>query len=701
VAVIRKTWPPLWTTLRMLSLCGYAVAAVITVVFVFVLNDQGQDLLRISAERAVSAWNLLFLPGTAALALTVWYTARLLLGRKFETQRLEPGNAPRVQRWLPRILGVAVPLSVACGLLRLAGDTHQRQLSALIVAYLALSALVFCFVTFRRALPSVAVRKMLEDRVEALEGWYLIAAIACPILGFVLLGAFMIWPVALPQWLGAPAILMLGLAGIVQFGSMALTYLPLARGQPPATAPVLALAVVFGLWLDNHYLRLDDEPAQLSRLPPAGHYAAWRRAGPEPVPVAGREPVIVVAAAGGGVRAAWWTATNLAELQSLAGFGDSLYAISGVSGGSLGAAAFVVLRETLGPQSPAVLREKVRAVLGTDFLSPVVAGWLFPDLAQRFFPVSVRAADRQRFLELSWERAVGAALGPAPNPFAQAFTDFYAANSARPPALLLNATLVASGRRAIVSNIDTAEFTDSVDLLAADLSTRAVRFSAAVGASARFTYVSPAGTLTWTDAKRGGNPAERKLRLVDGGYFENSGAATAADLLVALLDEHAGRLFPILVLIRNDPGAPPVCRRTAAEAWSDLSRDAAPVWANGLLDEVSAPVRALLNARTARARIAEVDAARLFEANGGAVIELPLAAVLQTAVAAARGDEEEIRELVARAIEPPLGWSLSGDVRDGMDRVLTGREGGLGAEYSMLEGLLEGNSAAYVPCRAR
>jgi hypothetical protein len=99
--------------------------------------------------------------------------------------------------------------------------------------------------------------------------------------------------------------------------------------------------------------------------------------------------------------------------------------------------------------------------------------------------------------------------------------------------------------------------------------------------------------------------------------------------------------------------------------------------------------------------LAEVDAAREFEANDGAVIELPLSAVLQTAVTRAKGDQAKLKRLKERAIEPPLGWSLSNDVRDEIHRVLADGEGGLSREYAILRELLEGNHLNYPPCRAR
>jgi hypothetical protein len=463
------------------------------------------------------------------------------------------------------------------------------------------------------------------------------------VLSFGLLIAFMVWPVSLPQYLGAPAIAVAGAAGIALFGSMVLTYWFLANGAPAGTTLVLAIAFVFGFVNDNHYVRLADKVAPLTRAAPAQHYVDWRAQHPVRGAPGAREPVILVAASGGGIRAAYWTASVLAAMDSIPGFADNLFAISGISGGILGEATYLALkRDQLdgGQQQPVLPR--VRSVLAHDFLSPVAAGMLFPDLAQRFFFVPIPWADRQRFLEASWEDA----LGPSPNAFTRGFTDLYAANGRdRLPSVLLNATVVETGSRAIVSNMDVTGFSDTVDLLANGYSTQKARLSAAAGMSARFTYVSPAGSLTGPDGT--------KMRVVDGGYFENFGAVSAMDVLTALRTGHPN-LFPILVLIRNDPRAASVCERSNEIQSMQLSPIARGPRSNELVSEVVAPPGGPPQGpRGPRAARGDHGRQRV-EAMGGAVVEISLAAVTQVELRAAQSSEakETVRR---RTLEPPLG----------------------------------------------
>jgi hypothetical protein len=50
----------------------------------------------------------------------------------------------------------------------------------------------------------------------------------------------------------------LGVVGISLFGTGVLTYLPMSNGAPPLTLAVLLLALVSGIWNDNHAVRVGD-----------------------------------------------------------------------------------------------------------------------------------------------------------------------------------------------------------------------------------------------------------------------------------------------------------------------------------------------------------------------------------------------------------------------------------------------------------
>jgi hypothetical protein len=196
------------------------------------------------------------------------------------------------------------------------------------------------------------------------------------------------------------------------------------------------------------------------------------------------------------------------------------------------------------------------------------------------------------------------------------------------PALLLNATRVETGTRLVVSPImvDATSFAEAGDALSAVTAGRGQDLPLVTAAhlSARFPYISPAGRF------RGGH-------VVDGGYFENSGAATALDVLAGLGDAAFADVEPVVVRITNSFPPSPHGAGTREDRW-----------ANDLL----APPRTLLRTRDARG----VNSAR----------ELDRAVRLRhppgCAITVALGGQE--------AVNPPLSWVLSRATRRALDAQL-------------------------------
>jgi len=111
--------------------------------------------------------------------------------------------------------------------------------------------------------------------------------------------------------------------------------------------------------------------------------------------------IYIIAAEGGGIRSAYWTAGALAKLhENHPDLMRRTYAMSGVSGGSLGLATFNIhYRDYCLPQSEVASRDSLKEILGKDYLSPLLAGMLFPDMVQRFLPWPMPVLDRARRLE--------------------------------------------------------------------------------------------------------------------------------------------------------------------------------------------------------------------------------------------------------------------------------------------------------------
>ena len=476
------------------------------------------------------------------------------------------------------------------------------------------------------------------------------------------LAGFTFVPVPLGRWIGPLWILSLFVANAVFIGS--LTVWIGKRYNIPVVSTALVLALVFSVWNDNHVVRTLDQSGGsgvASRATLQEQFDAWiQDIGPRPGGT-GATPVVLVAGSGGGLRAAYWTAMSLAAIQDGGpDFARHIFAISGVSGGSLGGALFTALvndgvagscvapgREAAPADSSGKLSGSyascVRRFMSDDFLSPVLAKLAAPDFLQWFLPVPIKQFDRAIALEQSWEESYRRTTNH--DTFAGGFLAFFSnpAQRARMPLLFLNSTHVETGRRYIhmpvinpPGGVGTLDAGDVLHFLGKDL-----RLSTAVHNSARFTYVSPAGRLTRAAAEGG--------HLVDGGYFENSGLTTLREIFEFL--KTAGTLDMYVLYLCNDP--------------FDCSAQEKETFPSTTADELLSPIRALLKTRDARGSLARAILAQRAGPDHFFQLSVCKDAPPKTVK---QGSETETAR--ARVYSPPLGWLLSKLARDWMDASL-------------------------------
>jgi hypothetical protein len=285
-----------------------------------------------------------------------------------------------------------------------------------------------------------------------------------------------------------------------------------------------------------------------------------------------RLPVVIVAASGGASRAAAWliASMRMLDFKTDGDFGRNLFAISGVSGGALGAATYTRLVRAQGRADGSVdwdapeTRAAVAHFATRDLLSGSIATYFLNDMfGSMVGPLWTWAGvpDRNAALEDTFDAMWAANKGFAlPPHVADGFLGlrFSAQSESRAPVellphLLLNGTDVVSGKRLITSTIrspaDKQLFADSGDFLA--MVGRDIRLSTAVTNSARFPFVSPAGRFVSSE-KMGG----AAYQIVDGGYFENYGARTVWELARAIEELNAQdptlNVVPVVVVISND-----------------------------------------------------------------------------------------------------------------------------------------------------
>ncbi|MDJ0640715.1 MAG: hypothetical protein QNJ20_17975, partial [Paracoccaceae bacterium] len=293
---------------------------------------------------------------------------------------------------------------------------------------------------------------------------------------------------------------------------------------PPACGTLSGCNVVKGV-----------EPGSRAQLRTVDSFEAWEgRTAPT---------VRLVAAQGGGLYAAYHTAYYLAARADLEeDFANSVFAISGVSGGSVGAAVFWAIVKSGHCENSAETdrchRDAVQDILRYDFLSPTLATFLFRDAFDTVVPISYLSdapIDRASVLESMFSAKVDGVLGTE-NLLGTALADSWAPD-AGVPVLMLNATEVGTGERRILSPLP---------LLPRDVPARILleggndlTIGNAMTISARFPFVTPPARIRRADET--GKIVVRQL--VDGGYFDNSGIETLLEAVGDLVElKQAGQL---------------------------------------------------------------------------------------------------------------------------------------------------------------
>jgi hypothetical protein len=651
--------------------CFYSVTLTVLGVYGLVVVPQGAECLRLFSQ---PGWNFpLFLFSVATWSLAAWYSARLTLGRVFEgtsvIDRTDTVFVNTMRTWLPRLLALVPGLVLTLQFERIGERT-------LALACFGATVAIGMFVLKRRswfASRFIALAPGTPGTVRflSLQRRTVITVMSVISLTFVLL--FAVWwkPVEVTSFVTAPSLLCFALASWILFGDLVLTYAFKQARLPSMAALPLLMFIVFSQWNDNHAVDLGPAGATpLLRRDSGSQLNAWleARAAAGELRPGQSYPLFLVAAEGGGIRAAYWAGIVLAKLQddSDGRFARHLFALSGVSGGSLASAVFAatvadaysgaLANAPCARHHPAKLYQHcIRAVLRRDYFSPTLGYLLYPDMLQRFLPLPIAAADRARAMEKSWRAGWLDAAGS--DRMGQRFDSLWQGDAGfNVPSLLLNATLVDGGNRFIASDLAIdGRFPDAYDAFDPLLDLSRMSLATAIHNSARFSYFSPAGTVSGCSQDKqmvacsGEHQRFAWGRLIDGGYFENSGVETVRDLLFALrpvLAEWESRgylIAPAVLVISNSPGA------MAPSGKQDPSRARLD---DTFLSELLTPPLGLFNTRAARATFAVTA-----ERRDMSVILPP--------------DEHRFLWFGMHTEHyTPLGWALAEHTFDGMDALL-------------------------------
>ena len=385
---------------------------------------------------------------------------------------------------------------------------------------------------------------------RATHGWMLPGLF----LGFAgIFYAMPAWGLDFARLMGPVPLIALSFAVVTAAGSW-LIYFGRQYGLPAFPLAAMLPLVLGAIGMDdNHFMRTRAPIEDLQRPSLDESLRAFSRE-------SGGDPIILVSVEGGGVRSAHFAAAVLGRLaDQCPRLARRIFAISAVSGGAVGAAAYRASLDVLpldgeecaldAEAAPGPRQAALDSMFRRDHLSPSLAKQMFPELVQAFVPASTTDSDtaffaqtdRQRGLELSLEDAFADAFNVdrENNPFtASAFGELGQPRAA--PHLLVNMTETSSGGVYVASDLDLANVrgrqrwlhdfrciwspAPANELIEPECNQSPdFRLSTIAASSARFPLVSPVGSVRTNDST---------FRFVDGGYFDNSGAET----LVGVID---------------------------------------------------------------------------------------------------------------------------------------------------------------------
>jgi len=567
-----------------------------------------------------------------------------------------------------------------------------------------------------------------STRAPTLDGWR--SALVVFAVAAAVLAVLMVFPTGVTQAIGVIAT---ALAALGSWAAIVGLLLVTLQDRQPAelfrlfrleAPPFIALLVLPAFLLASvatspelHGLRTRGAVEPITQQAPDEAFAAWLARGDEcELALHGVDyrVLLLVAAQGGGARAADWTVRSMRELQDVdpqeCG-GSATFLSSGVSGGSVG----------LAMSRGDVPADGAGAVSEPRALGGAVAGLFVGDLVGGSTGLRVPSApvgdgawqwrDRAGLIESVWEDTVPA--------LDEDWAPGSPADDPGPTGLIvLNSVSTGDGCRVVLSQLDLtvspsasperadvcrgrtdqpAVTVDLADVYGGCLP--GLSWATAAMVSSRFPVVTPAarispGVATATggyDTSCGGGGQD--LQLVDGGYAEGTGLATLSDVTPLVMRQIVAH--NATAVERSEPVVVPVVVFLQNVSRADLRQPPPRLTAEPLVPLQGSSAAALQSA----------DGAWLQRLSDQLADPCPNAGIendCSPAVAEVRRRIPDgvavVAPLTEPAVEAPLGWVLSGDSTQRLERAMLAQAtscegpepGGYGRLYDVLA-LLRGD----------
>jgi len=651
----------LWSAVKkFFSLIWVARISLVLVILTFIVLlfvSQAEDAI-IALANFGSLYHFIIITFSGiAWASLVWYWARVFYYMEYTDETgLEKWEIAVIEN-TPRWLGGITFLSLAYAFIKQALYLYKLDFSSALtliiiaVIYLVTFVLFMLFVYFRRRifkLPGSVLYRNSPNEGEFLPFRYLPPATKLIFLAVTLLAAIFfiivtIRPIGSTIWLG-DTITILILCFCMWLPILYWIAYASSRSRFPFFIIIFVLAMVFSIFNGNKNIRLlDYSPSSRAS---SAYFNDWYAARSKDYkPYGKKTPFIIVLAEGGGIRAAYWTASLLSGMESKnTNFSRYVFGIYGVSGGSFGVSIFDSLlkySQTLQPSGQSgFICTNSRNIIGKDFLSPLVACMFTREIIQYVMPFPINDFDRAKVFEETWEYHWNNQVKPSAGSlsFSSPFTSLKTGDTDFiVPAIFLQTTRVEDGKPYTISSM--GRDPDSFRRLVGDFydftPARDMRISTASLLSARFAYVSPAGTL-----RTEGINSNNSSSFVDGGYFDDSGADAAFSMLLEIQksfgqDKFRRLINPIIIFLKNSP---------------EIPEPDGP--GNTAFYQLSAPVKTFFHTLAYQSLYAAESLSNYITAGKGQFITLQLDSI-------DTGNDDEL--------EIPLGWALSKTVQQQMD----------------------------------
>jgi hypothetical protein len=361
--------------------------------------------------------------------------------------------------------------------------------------------------------------------------------------------------------LGTAAIGAFGFA-FLQLMSSVIVYFNDYRNRPIIQI-FFILIMLFSLTNDNSDIRTVGKFEEDKRPTIADHFDKWLQIRARNVDTVNKPiPVILIATEGGGIRAAHWTIQALENLnRRILGFNHYTYAISGVSGGGVGAAMYLAHKRDLSidslPERDKIITQEFQNYINEDFLASVTSGLFFSDMINSFQPLPFfKSLNRTRRLEDAWGYGYEHHIHKKTfhEPFLSLWQNETGGYNYDLPSLFLNGTLADNGSRIITTNLQlstlenvdsSAQFENIYDLL--NMIKKDIPLKTAASLCSRFPLVTNGGKFFSADKKQSGY-------ITDGGYFENTGVETCLAILNVITEKAKKKgikIAPYILFLQN------------------------------------------------------------------------------------------------------------------------------------------------------